>query len=93
MARAKWFDGASNELLFSKYVDQMSSWQEAIADGVIDPEEIDAQVERVGALLQEVEPLLTDALHDKLTNIFYEMAVLYGMVQMSEAALLDKGGK
>ena len=93
MARANWFDSQSNELLFSKYVSQMDSWQKAMADGVIEPEEIEQQAQRVAGLLREIEPKLSDELHDKLTQALYELAVLYGMVQTSEAALLQKEGK
>jgi len=93
VARAKWFDSQSNELLFDKYATQMDSWQKAIADGMIEPEEIEQQAQRVAGLLREIEPKLSDELHDKLTQALYELAVLYGMVQTSELALLEEGGK
>jgi hypothetical protein len=93
MARAQWFDAKSNQLLFDQYVTKMDSWQQATSDGVIEPSEIDRQAERVTQLLRALEPKLSDELHAQLTQALYELAVLYGMVQMSEAALLEKGGK
>ena len=84
MAESKWFNAESNELMFSEFLTQMDSWQEVMADGVIEPREIDQQVERVGELLRALEPRLTDELHEEITNVFYEIAVLYGMVQVAE---------
>jgi len=77
MAKRQWFDEESNALMFSQYITQMDSWQEAMADGVIKPEEIQRQADEV---------------HEELTGIFYEMAVLYGMVQAREIALQDAEG-
>jgi len=92
MAKSKWFDAESNEMMFSKFVTQMDSWQGAMADGIIEPREIEQQAERLEELLRTLEPKLTDELHEAITNIFYEMAVLHSMVQMSEMALLEQGG-
>lgn len=92
MARSKWFDEESNELLFSKYVTRMDSWQEAMADGIIEPREIEQQAGRVGGLLRALEPKLTDELHEGITNIFYEIAVLYGMAQIAEIAQTAEEG-
>ncbi|MCG2768872.1 MAG: hypothetical protein ABIK79_01810 [Chloroflexota bacterium] len=92
MAKSKWFDAESNELMFSKFVTQMDSWQEAMADGVIEPREIEQQVERVGELLRALEPKLTGELHEEITNVFYEIAVLYGLVQVAEITqAVEKG--
>ena len=92
MARASWFDEKTNELMFSTYMTQMDSWQDAMADGVIEPGEIQKQAERVGEMLRALEPELSDELHEEITNIFYELAVLFGMVQVREVALAEEGG-
>lgn len=92
MAKSKWFEAESNKLMFSRYVTQMDSWQEAMADGVIEPHEIERQAERVGELLRALEPKLSDELHEEITTVFYEVAVLYGMVQVSEIASQEEGG-
>ena len=92
MARASWFDTESNELMFSTYMTHLDSWQDAMADGVIEPREIQKQADRVGEMLQALEPKLTDELHEEITNIFYELAVLYGMAQVREIALAAEGG-
>jgi len=71
MSRTSWFDPETNEAMFSKYIDQMESWQEALADGVVEPEEVKRQAERVAEMLRALEPKLSDELHEELTQIFY----------------------
>lgn len=89
MARKTWFDPASNEIEFSKYVDQMESWQSALADGVVEPMEVRQQAERVASMLQALEPKLSDELHEEITKVFYELSVLYGMQQLLVVATQD----
>lgn len=86
MAKKKrsWFDEQSNEPMFSKYAERMESWQNALADGVVQPEEVQQQAERVTEMLRTLEPKLSDELHEELTNIFYELAVLYGMQRLAD---------
>lgn len=43
--RKSWFDEESNEPMFSKYAEKMESWQKALADGVVQPEELQQQAE------------------------------------------------
>lgn len=86
MSKQAWFDPQSNEILFSKYLGTMDSWQQALADGKVEPAEVAAQAERVAALLRALEPKLSDALHVELTTVFYELAVLYGMERLADVA-------
>ena len=87
MGRTSWFDEATNEMGFAKYVERMESWQEALADGLVTPEEISKQTDRIAGLLQVFEPKLSDELHAELTTIFYELAVLYGMQRVAEVQM------
>lgn len=82
MARKSWFDPESNEIMFSKYIEQMESWQVALADGVIEPGEVRQQAQKVAEMLRALESKLSDELHEELTNIFYEWAVLMGMERL-----------
>jgi len=84
MPRTSWFDETIQQANFGAYMEQMDSWQAALADGKIDPEEIQAQAQRVSDLLRALEPKLDDALHAELTTLFRELAVLYGMERMAE---------
>lgn len=82
MARKSWFDPESNEMMFSKYIEQMESWQAALADGVVEPEEVRQQAQKVAEMLRALESKLSDELHEELTTIFYEWAVLMGMERL-----------
>jgi len=87
MARTSWFDQESDAIDFAEYVDDMNSWQEALADSVVTPEEMEQQMERVTELLREIEPKLSDELHAELTILFHELAVFYGMERIAQAQL------
>ncbi len=86
MSRRSWFDEQSHEPIFSRYVESMESWQRALADGVVQPEEVEQQAERVADMLRALEPKLSDELHEELTAVFYELAVLYGMQRFVDIA-------
>jgi SMC interacting uncharacterized protein involved in chromosome segregation len=91
MVRESWFDVKSNEPKFARYVEHMDSWQKALADGMVQPEELQAQMERVTEMLRALEPKLSDELHRQVTDVLYELAVFYGMQRMAELTELEKG--
>jgi hypothetical protein len=76
--RKSWFD-PDNSLSFQRYYRQMESWQRALADGRVQPSEVEAQAQRVAALLRELEPTLSDEQHARVTDILGELAVLQAM--------------
>ncbi|WP_376792318.1 hypothetical protein [Thermoflexus sp.] len=78
MARISWFGEEGDALFFERYLHRMEPWQQAIADGRVTAEEIKAQAERVIALLRD-EPQLPDALHEQVTRLLLELAVLNAM--------------
>ena len=87
MPKSSWFE-SSKEMQFSQYMTQMESWREAMADGKIDPDELLRQQQRVEHLMRALEPKLSDAQHEELTQIFYELAVFYGMQRIADLAAL-----
>ena len=92
MARSSWFDPQTHQAGFDQWVEQMDSWQQAMADGTVDAEELHAQAQRVTDLLCALEPQLNDALHAELTLVFRELAVLYGMQRLAEMTMNTKEG-
>ncbi len=84
MTRKSWFDPETNEMMFSKYLEQMESWQKALADGIVEPVEVRQQAEKVSEMLRALEPKLSDELHEELTQILYEWAVLQAMERLVE---------
>ena len=79
--RASWFDAKSHQLLLKQHTKKLDPFLKAMADGTIDATELHAQEERLIALMQEVEPLLDDALHEKVTQLLCEL-VAYDLMQM-----------
>ena len=90
MARRSWFDPESNEMMFAEYLEQMESWQKALADGVVEPEEVREQAEKVSKMLRALEPKLSDELHEELTQILYEWAVLQAMERLLELTAAER---
>jgi hypothetical protein len=74
-----WFNEESTEVYSTQFFQRMETWQRAMADGVIEPAEIQAQSELVTGLLRTLEPTLSDEAHAKLSEVFNEVAVLQGM--------------
>ncbi len=74
-----WFNEETNEIYSAQFFQRMESWQRAVADGRIDPEEIQAQGERVSGLLKHIDSSVSDEVHAKLSETFSEFAVLQGM--------------
>lgn len=81
MAKSSWFDETSNTPIIGEQARRLDSFLEAVADGVIEDREIKAQEDRLVALMREVEPLLSDDLHDKVTQLLCELTA-YDMMQM-----------
>jgi flagellin-specific chaperone FliS len=82
MARTSWFESVSGVPQFERYVEQMDSWQKAIADGTIELGELERQAQRVTDLMRNLEASLSDELHEELTQLLLELAVYYNMKRL-----------
>ena len=71
--RSSWFDEATQTPLIEESARQLDSFIQTLADGRVDADEIEAQETRLVALMKEVEPLLDDALHEKVTRLLCEL--------------------
>jgi hypothetical protein len=76
--RQNWFD-ESHRVGSDRYYQQMASWQQAIADGRVDPAEVEGQARRVAEGLRALEPTLSDEQHARVTELLGELAVLHAM--------------
>jgi hypothetical protein len=79
--RTSWLDDESEAPLIEKYARQLDSFIQTMADGKVEAAEIDAQEKRLTRLMKEVEPLLDDALHAKVTQLLCELTA-YDIMQM-----------
>ena len=74
MARKSWLDDKAQTTLIDDYARDLSSFVDAMTDGVVDANEVAAQEKRVVALMQELEPQLDDAKHEQVTKLLCELS-------------------
>lgn len=85
--RIDWFDDSSQTPLIDQHARKLTTFVEVLADGRVDDHEIKAQEARLIKLMKEIQPLLDDTQHAKVTELLCEMTahnlmqVLYEMQQ------------
>ena len=84
MARSSWFDEKTKAPAIEGSARKLASFVEAMADGRIEASEIQAQEARLVDLMREVEPLLDDAVHEKVTRLLCELTA-YDLMKMTQA--------
>jgi hypothetical protein len=72
--RTEWLDEHSEAPLIGRYVERLSTFLDAMADGRIETHELKAQEARLVALMKSVEPKLDDALHEEVTHLLCELS-------------------
>ena len=78
--RVSWFDDKSKMPRIEESARQLDSFVAALADGKVTEGEVKAQEARLVALMKEVEPLLDDAQHEKVTRLLCELTA-YDLMQ------------
>ena len=73
MLRKSWIDSDTNESLIDDYAKKLSTFVRAFSDGVITEQEIADQEARLLELMKDVEPMLDDATHAKVTRLLCEL--------------------
>lgn len=78
--RTSWLDESKQSTLIDEYAQKLSTFMAALADGHIEESELADQEKRVVSLMNEVDPLLDDAQHEKVTRLLCELTA-YNMMQ------------
>ena len=73
MARTSWFDEKAAAPIVQEQVNKLQSFTTAMADGVVDKGELEAQERRLAEAMKRLEPDLSDELHAKVTGGLVEM--------------------
>ena len=73
MARTSWFDDADLPII-DEQVDKLESFAEAMADGLIDKQELERQQESLTRAMKAVEGDLNDTQHAKVTRLLVELS-------------------
>jgi hypothetical protein len=79
--RTSWLDKKAKHPVIEEQAKQLKSFLKAMADGKVEPSELDEQEKRLVGLMKAVEPLLDDAVHAKVTQLLCEL-VAYDLMQM-----------
>jgi hypothetical protein len=87
MPREDWFDGQTLALHRDDFLDENPDWQQYLADGVVLAHEILEQEAKITRMLRELEPKLSDGLHEEITRILLEYEVLVNMALLHVPSL------
>jgi hypothetical protein len=79
--RLQWFDEKEHKPLIDAYARRLESFLQTMADGIVEDRELKEQEDRLVKLMKELEPLLDDALHAKVTQLLCELTA-YDIMQM-----------
>jgi hypothetical protein len=82
--RRHWFDEKTHAPLIEEYTRHLDTFLSTMADGKVDDGELRAQEDRLVKLMQEVEPQLDDALHEKVTRLLCELCA-YDIMHLMHA--------
>ena len=84
MARMNWFDEETKHTVIDEQVEKLASFADAMADGIIERQELDRQERSLVAVMREVESLLTDDQHAKVTRLLVELSAYNVMRTLHE---------
>jgi hypothetical protein len=74
MARVDWFDEQTHVPVIDEQVNKLATFVDAMADGVIDNNELHRQQESVVEAMRSVEGDLSDEQHAKVTRLMIELS-------------------
>jgi hypothetical protein len=79
--RMSWLDAEARTPVIDLYAQQLDSFISTVADGKVDEQEMQSQEARLVQLMQEIEPQLDDAMHEKITRLLCELTA-YDIMQV-----------
>jgi hypothetical protein len=73
MARTSWFDEEAEHPAVLQQVKKLESFTSALADGIVEKNELESQERRLAAAMKGLERDLSDELHAKVTTVLVEL--------------------
>ena len=73
MATTSWFDERAEHSTLHERVEKLESFTQAMADGIVDKEELNAQEQRLVSAMKSLEPKLGAELHAQVTGVLIEL--------------------
>lgn len=86
MARTNWFDDSDLPII-DEQVQKLESFTQAMADGVIEKQELGRQQDSLIAAMKAVESSLNDDQHTKVTRLLVELSAYNIMRLLHELQL------
>ncbi|MEO8028403.1 MAG: hypothetical protein ABI823_18115 [Bryobacteraceae bacterium] len=74
MARVEWLDEKTEVPIIDEQVQKLTTFVDAMADGVIDSDELEKQSASLVSAMKAVEDDLSDAQHEKVTRLLIELS-------------------
>ena len=84
MARMNWFDESTHHAVIDEQVGKLESFADAMADGIIEKQELERQELALVAVMEEVEGQLSDAQHAAVTRLLVELSAYNVMRTLHE---------
>lgn len=84
MARVEWLDEKTHLPVIDEQVQKLTTFVDAMADGVIDHAELEKQTTSLVAAMQSVEKDLNDTQHEKVTRLLIELSAYNIMRLLNE---------
>lgn len=85
-ARIDWLDDDGDLPALDAHVQQLDHFTKALADGVVDREELAKQAQNLVAAMKAVQDELSDAQHAKVTTVLVELTAYNIMATLHELA-------
>jgi hypothetical protein len=86
--KSYWLDEDTDEPMIAEQAQRLEAFLAALADGRVDEGELQAQQQRLVQLMREVEPLLDEKLHAKVTQLLCELTaydIMHAVHTMQQA--------
>lgn len=78
--KTAWFDDKTDVPMLAEHARKLDSFCDAVADGRVSIGELEGQEKRLVGLMKQLEPLLSDDAHAKVTELLCEVTA-YDMMQ------------
>lgn len=82
MPRLSWLDPKSDVPMIGEYVQRLKTFTDALADGIIEKHEVEAQEKHLVEIMKKVEPQLHDKLHEDVTKLLTELTAYQIMMTL-----------
>jgi len=89
MANTSWFDERAEYLTLHERVEKLESFTKAMADGLIDKEELNAQEQRLVSAMKSLEPKLSAELHAQVTGVLIELTA-YNVMRLLHELQIER---